>query len=47
VDFSLDQRLDTFMRMHERAFAFFGGIGCGSHPEHRMRSFADQYGIAG
>ena len=26
VDFSLDQRLDTFMRMHERAFAFFGGI---------------------
>jgi transposase len=26
VDFSLDQRLDTFLRMHERAFAFFGGI---------------------
>jgi transposase len=26
VDFSLDQRLDTFMRMHERAFEFFGGI---------------------
>jgi RHS repeat-associated protein len=21
--------------------------GCGSHPEHRVRSFADQYGIAG
>ena len=26
VDFSLDQRADTFMRMHERAFAFFGGV---------------------
>jgi len=26
VDFSLDQRLDTFLRMHERAFEFFGGI---------------------
>lgn len=26
VDFSLDMRLDTFLRMHERAFAFFGGI---------------------
>jgi len=26
VDFSLDQRLDTFLRMHERAFGFFGGI---------------------
>ena len=22
-------------------------LGCGSHPEHRVRSFADQYGIAG
>jgi transposase len=26
VDFSLDQRADTFLRMHARAFAFFGGI---------------------
>jgi hypothetical protein len=26
VDFSLDMRLDTFLRMHERAFEFFGGI---------------------
>ena len=26
IDFSLDQRLDTFLRMHERAFAFFGGV---------------------
>jgi hypothetical protein len=26
VDFSLVQRLDTFLRMHERAFEFFGGI---------------------
>lgn len=26
VDFALDQRLDTFLRMHERAFAFFEGI---------------------
>lgn len=26
VDFSLDQRTDTFMRMHERAFAAFGGV---------------------
>jgi len=26
VDFSLDQRLDTFLRMHERAFAAFGGV---------------------
>jgi transposase len=26
VDFALDQRLDTFLRMHERAFAFFGGV---------------------
>jgi len=26
VDFSLDQRMDSFMRMHERAFAFFGGV---------------------
>ena len=26
VDFSLDMRMDTFLRMHQRAFAFFGGI---------------------
>lgn len=26
VDFSLDQRMDTFLRMHQRAFAAFGGI---------------------
>jgi transposase len=26
VDFSLDQRMDTFLRMHARAFAFFGGV---------------------
>jgi transposase len=26
VDFTLDQRMDSFLRMHERAFAFFGGI---------------------
>lgn len=26
VDFSLDMRLDTFLRMHERAFEMFGGI---------------------
>jgi transposase len=26
LDFSLDQRADTFARMHERAFAFFGGV---------------------
>jgi len=26
VDFSLDQRADTFMRMHERAFKAFGGV---------------------
>jgi transposase len=26
VDFSLDMRSDTFMRMHTRAFAFFGGV---------------------
>ncbi len=26
VDFSLDQRMDTFLRMHERALAFFGGV---------------------
>jgi len=26
VDFSLDQRMDTFLRMHARAFAFLGGI---------------------
>lgn len=26
VDFSLDQRMDSFMRMHERAFSFFGGV---------------------
>lgn len=26
VDFSLDQRGDTFMRMHERAFREFGGV---------------------
>lgn len=26
VDFSLDQKLDTFLRMHVRAFEFFGGI---------------------
>ena len=26
VDFSLDQRMDSFQRMHERAFAFFGGV---------------------
>ena len=26
VDFSLDQRMDTFLRMHTRAFAFFGGL---------------------
>jgi len=26
VDFSLDQRADTFLRMHQRAFAAFGGV---------------------
>ena len=26
VDFSLDQRMDTFLRMHARALAFFGGV---------------------
>jgi transposase len=26
VDFALDQRSDTFMRMHERAFREFGGV---------------------
>ncbi len=26
VDFSFDQRLDTFLRMHIRAFASFGGV---------------------
>lgn len=26
VDFSLDQRTDTFLRMHQRAFAAFGGV---------------------
>jgi transposase len=26
IDFSLDQRLDTFLRMHVRAFEFFGGV---------------------
>jgi transposase len=26
VDFSLDQRMDTFLRMHQRALAFFGGV---------------------
>jgi transposase len=26
VDFTLDQRMDSFLRMHERAFSFFGGI---------------------
>jgi transposase len=26
VDFSLDQRMDTFLRMHARAFAFLGGL---------------------
>jgi transposase len=26
IDFSLDQRADTFMRMHQRAFAAFGGV---------------------
>lgn len=26
LDFSLDQRMDTFLRMHDRAFRFFGGI---------------------
>jgi transposase len=26
VDFSLDQRMDTFLRMHERALDFFGGV---------------------
>lgn len=26
VDFSLDMRADTFLRMHARAFAFFGGV---------------------
>lgn len=26
VDFSLDQRLDTFCRMHRRALEFFGGV---------------------
>ena len=26
VDFSLEQRLDTFLRMHERTFELFGGI---------------------
>lgn len=26
VDFSLDQKLDTFLRMHQRALQFFGGV---------------------
>ena len=26
VDFSLDMRMDTFLRMHQRAFAYFGGV---------------------
>ncbi|HEU4906083.1 MAG TPA: IS21 family transposase [Solirubrobacterales bacterium] len=26
VDFALDQRMDTFLRMHQRALAFFGGV---------------------
>lgn len=26
IDFSLDQRMDTFLRMHDRAFAAFGGV---------------------
>lgn len=26
VDFTLDQRMDSFVRMHARAFAFFGGV---------------------
>jgi transposase len=26
IDFSLDQRADTFLRMHQRAFAAFGGV---------------------
>lgn len=26
VDFSLDQRMDTFLRMHQRALASFGGV---------------------
>jgi transposase len=26
LDFSLDQRMETFCRMHQRAFGFFGGI---------------------
>jgi transposase len=26
VDFSLDQRMDTFLRMHQRALDFFGGV---------------------
>lgn len=26
VDFALDMRLDTFLRMHERAFEMFGGV---------------------
>jgi transposase len=26
VDFSLDQRADTFLRMHQRAFSVFGGV---------------------
>jgi transposase len=26
IDFSLDQRMDTFLRMHQRALAFFGGV---------------------
>ena len=34
-----------------RVATFYDGyythMGCGSHPEHRVRSFADQYGIAG
>jgi transposase len=26
LDFSLDQRMETFCRMHQRAFGFFGGV---------------------
>ena len=26
IDFSLDMRMDTFLRMHQRALAFFGGV---------------------
>ena len=36
-----------FFREHAENPERPGYPGCGSHPEHRVRSFADQYGLAG